>query len=262
MVDPGTGLAILGTAIGSAKLVEKVLGPTADYLGVGLKDWTEKRYKNVQKIFERADKLLGEDQNPNDAVPPRVLRDVLQDGSFREDEIAASYYGGILASSKSGISRDDRGAYLSSMINRLSTYQLRAHYILYSSVKNVFVDEPHNLQHTDGREACKLFIPFDDYFAAMQPEEGENQDALITHVFFGLSKESLIEPYFSYGSAEHLKTTTIEKDGIIFSPSTLGVELFLWATGFAKTSVTDFLSSQWEPGDIGIPTCTNAQRCK
>ena len=31
-MDPGTGLTILGSAIGGAKLVEKLLGPTADYI--------------------------------------------------------------------------------------------------------------------------------------------------------------------------------------------------------------------------------------
>lgn len=46
-MKPGTGLTILGTAVGSAKLVEKLLGPTADYLGEGLRQWTEKRVENV-----------------------------------------------------------------------------------------------------------------------------------------------------------------------------------------------------------------------
>jgi hypothetical protein len=32
MVDPGTGLVVLGTALGSNELVVKTLGPTADYL--------------------------------------------------------------------------------------------------------------------------------------------------------------------------------------------------------------------------------------
>lgn len=32
MIDPGTGLTILGTAVGGAKVVEKILGPTAEYV--------------------------------------------------------------------------------------------------------------------------------------------------------------------------------------------------------------------------------------
>jgi hypothetical protein len=41
-----TGLIILGSTIGGAKLVEKVLGPRADYVGIGLQNWAEKRVKN------------------------------------------------------------------------------------------------------------------------------------------------------------------------------------------------------------------------
>jgi hypothetical protein len=51
-MEPATGLTILGTAVGSAKVIEKMLGPTADYLGTGLKDWTEKAGRNVGRIFE------------------------------------------------------------------------------------------------------------------------------------------------------------------------------------------------------------------
>ncbi len=43
MIDPGTGLTILGSAIGSAKVVEKILGPTSEYIGEQLKEWTEKK---------------------------------------------------------------------------------------------------------------------------------------------------------------------------------------------------------------------------
>lgn len=33
MIDPGTGLTILGSTIGRAKVVEKILGPTSEYIG-------------------------------------------------------------------------------------------------------------------------------------------------------------------------------------------------------------------------------------
>src|SRR5437762_2257467 len=102
-MDVNSGLAILGGAIGSAKIVEKVLGPTAEYVGTGLRDFAQHRVQNVKRIFEKASAFLGETPPAGEAVPPRVLRDVLNDGSYRDDELAATYYGGILASSRSGI---------------------------------------------------------------------------------------------------------------------------------------------------------------
>jgi hypothetical protein len=83
----GTGLTILGAALGSAKLAEKLLGPTADYLGQGLKHWTEKRVTNIQNIFRIAANRLGEDLDKEDAVPPRVLKGILDEGSFCDDPL-------------------------------------------------------------------------------------------------------------------------------------------------------------------------------
>lgn len=59
MIDPGTGLAILGSAIGGAKVAEKILGPTSEYIGEQLKEWTKKKVKNTANIFKNAEKKLG-----------------------------------------------------------------------------------------------------------------------------------------------------------------------------------------------------------
>ena len=59
-MDAGSGLAILGSTIGGAKIIEKLLGPTAEYLGEGLKSWTSKRVQNVGRIFKNAQTKLGE----------------------------------------------------------------------------------------------------------------------------------------------------------------------------------------------------------
>ena len=54
-MDPTTtGLTILGGAIGGAKVVEKILGPTADYVGAGLKDWADRRVQNGPSTSRRA----------------------------------------------------------------------------------------------------------------------------------------------------------------------------------------------------------------
>src|SRR5262249_27664159 len=137
-MDPNSGLAILGAAIGSRKLVEKVLGPTAEYVGAGLRAFAQHRVENVKRIFHKASILLEDNPPAGQAVPPRVLRDVLNDGSYRDDELTAEYYGGILASSRSGIPRDDRGAVFTALLSRLSTYQLRAHYVLYRTVHGLY----------------------------------------------------------------------------------------------------------------------------
>src|SRR3990167_4792547 len=102
-MDVGTGLALFG----SAKFIEKLLGPTADYLGEGIKDWAKKQKENVGNIFLNAQKKLGDKIETEGMVSPKVLKGILNEGSFCEDFLAVEYFGGVLASSRSGISRDD-----------------------------------------------------------------------------------------------------------------------------------------------------------
>jgi hypothetical protein len=260
-MDANSGLAILGTAIGSAKLIEKVLGPTAEYLGTGLRDFAQHRVDNVKRIFQRANAFLGDRPPDGQAVPPRVLRDVLNDGSYRDDELTASYYGGILASSRSGIARDDRGAAFTALVGRLTTYQLRAHYILYRTVNALYSNTNRNLQESGGRVACRTFLPLQDYITAMQRQPEERLDAFLAHVFFGLSREALIENDFSFGPPEHIKSRfpAAESDGLLFMPSALGIELFLWATGNSSLDLNAICRQEIELPELGIPSCANAK---
>ncbi len=98
-----TALIVLSGTFGSAKIVEKLLGPTAEYLGGGIRDYTKKGMTNLGRIFEHAAKILGDKLDEPGPVPPRVLKGILQEGYFCEDELTAKYFGGVLASSRSGV---------------------------------------------------------------------------------------------------------------------------------------------------------------
>lgn len=258
-MDANSGLAILGGAIGSAKLIEKVLGPTAEYVGAGVRDFTERRVNNIKRIFQRADALLGNAPPAGEAVPPRVLRDVLNDGSYRDDELAACYYGGILASSRSGVSTDDRGAGFTATIARLTTYQLRAHYVLYRTINEVHAGRMLNIHDGAGRHSAETLIPAGDYLAAMEYQDEEDLDRVTAHAFFGLVRESLLEQQFRFGSVEELRKRfrAAETASVIFVPSSLGAEL-LWATGNAKLPVNAITERSLDLPEIGVAGCPGA----
>jgi len=243
MIDPGTGLTILGSAIGGAKVVEKILGPTADYIGGQLKEWTEKKVKNTANIFKNAEKKLGDKINQDGKVPPKVLKGILEEGAWCEEELQVEYFGGVLASSRSGVSRDDRGAYFVALISRLSTYQLRTHYLIYQSIKKSFDGQPMNIGDSKDRTEMELFIPFSTYVSAMDftQEEIKNFLNIMTHSVWGLNKEDLIDQ-FQYGPLDYIQKRykDAKKPGIILQPTNLGVELFMWAYGQGQRQNNDF----------------------
>lgn len=234
-MEIGTGLALLGSTVGSAKIIEKLLGPTADYLGAGLKDFAEIRIKNISRIFQKACTKLGDRIENEGSVSPKILRSILNEGSFCDDELSAEYFGGVLASSRSTISRDDRGAALLALISRLSAYQIRAHYILYSVLKKLYDGSEIIMNSYENREKLTTFLPMECFVIGMDfsGAELERLSALNAHVIFGLSRENLIEN-FIYGQPEYIRERypSAPSRGIIYQPTSSGSELYLWAHGY------------------------------
>jgi hypothetical protein len=238
--------------IGETALVVKILGPTADYIGEGVQQWTQRASENVHRIFENAADKLGPSLEHEGAVPPRVLKGILEEGQFCDDELGAEYLGGVLASSRTSVARDDRGASLVALVSRLSTYQLRAHYVMYSTARRALVGAELNLGMDTERRAKPLFLPYSGLPVALDLTDEEIRDfaALLTHVVSGLVREELIEDEFSYGPAEHISTINPRKDfgdgGLIYRVRPLGVELYCAAHGVRGNPLGRFIDPDVE----------------
>jgi len=243
-MEQATGLTVLGAAIGSARVVEKILGPTADYLGIGMRDWTERKVQNVGRVFESARKKLGDRLEGPGAVPPKVLKGILDEGAFCDDELASEYFGGVLASSRSEVERDDRGAALIALLGRLSTYQIRTHFIFYEMIHRLYAGLDANIGADEGRAQLRTFVPGAAYIRAMEFGPTEKTEVILGHVMSGLVREMLIGPHFLFGPAEAIRSQYAEGDvaGILFSPSALGVELYLWAHGKGDLDKNEILN--------------------
>ncbi|MBI5922157.1 MAG: hypothetical protein HY847_11005 [Betaproteobacteria bacterium] len=258
MPEPITtvGLGAIAAYLGKDGL-QKILGPTADYLGQGLRDFTQRRIENIGQIFHNAETKLGDKVNSKGEVPPKVLKAVLDEGSFSPDRLAVEYFGGILASSRSEQGRDDRGARIAKILDSLSTYQLRSHYLIYSSVRALFSgrDIPFNME---GRPKMQIFVPFSGYFSAMDFNQTETDQIgqILNHVFFGLHGDSLIEGSWQYGPKDSITKlfAGATDGGIVLQPSALGAELFLWAFGYAEKPLEYILDPSFFAAIEGVPS--------
>jgi hypothetical protein len=189
-MDSETGPVVLG-----AYLAKQILGPTAGYIGTGLQSWTENRVENVKNIFKNAEEKLGDAINNEASVPPRVLGLIRDQGSYASDPIATEYFGGILASSRSGISRDDRGAVMAALVGRLSAYELRSHFIFYSVAHKLLQGRAIYFSIGVSRDQFRILIPLMEYFRAMDFQVGEDHELLIAHTLNGLAKEGLTDAF-------------------------------------------------------------------
>lgn len=238
-MDLGTGLALLG----SKDLIVKILGPTADYLGGELKSYTEKGANNLKLIFEKTAEKLGSKIDEPGEVPPRVLKGILQEGYFCEDDLMAEYFAGILASSRTDF-KDDRGVYFNSLISKMSSYQIKTHYLFYYAFKDCFDGVNIDLFNQRKRTKIKIYLPLDIIFNFIKPKNIDEFENMLNHCIYGLIKEDLLSNDFCLGSIDTIRDIfkiNIAKPGLIFTPSIIGIDLFLSAYGVKNINVGNFL---------------------
>jgi hypothetical protein len=263
MPDPITTALVI---YGGKELLKRVLGPTLDYVGEGVKEYTKHQAENLKRIFLKADDILEAKGTIAGSVPPKIFKSIWVDGAFCDDELSADYFAGVLAASKSENPKDDRGASILSLIGRLSSYQIRAHYIFYHVIKQLYGSTGANIGDQNQRQRMKPCIPLTEHLASMFNAQAQSPfyDNVTSHILAGLARESLIGQ-FQYGSFEftHRLTPSMPKEGIIFEPTHLGAELFLWAYGHSDMGVHEFLKpeKQFKVMDgVTLPSgCLNIQ---
>ncbi len=231
----------------SKALTYKVLGPTADYLGNKLSQYTQKSIENIERIFVKAGELLSEESETHGQVPPRILKHILSEGAFVDDQVSSSYLAGVLASSKSEDPSDDRGIVVNSLIARMSSYQLRMHYITYSAVQFLFRGTQRSLEsqlpHSNAVRISTVAMLFSMNFASEYQDKNREFDdrlfSILSHCLYNLDKEGLISDWeFDW------------HNGFRLTPTPLGIELYLWAHGCGNCRLEYFFDKSF--GDLQL----------
>jgi len=236
MVDVGTGLTALGTAQVTKDMIGKMLGPTAEYIGDGVRSWSERRTQNVQRVFEKASRRLGDEIDRPGAVPPRVLKAVLDEAQVADDELIAEYLGGVLASSRTESGRDDRAASAARLVAGLSTYAIRTHYLFYASARRHFVGTDSKRLRVGDSGETRVYLTTMAYMTAMEFSDSEQRDyfGILSDTLLSLDRHNLLASWVS-GDPEHLRSAVLNKafpeNGLTFEVTQQGVSLFCIASG-------------------------------
>lgn len=241
-----------------AQLLTRVLGPTADVIGQTLGRVAEIRLANIGRIVENADKKLGDRANGPGSVPLRVIGAIVEDGSYSDDRIFGEYLGGVLASAKTKDGRDDRAARWVKVITSLSAYDVRLHYLLYTAARELYVNRGATIiQWGNETTYSELTVILDhsQVLQAMEFSESEDYD-IVNDALFVLNNEGLVSN-FMYGQKQQVNLR-IHKEcpywtAVYFTPTTLGVQLCMWAQG-RGSEWRKFSSPKIELPQLEVPT--------
>jgi hypothetical protein len=236
----GAGLAVLA----SKDLLNRLLGPSFDYMGQRARGVVEKCDINLDNVLAAAVRKLGRRIDAPGIVSSRILKGVLDQGAFCEDELTAEYLGGVLASSRSEVARDDRGVSYLKIIESLSTYQLRTHFLIYSALVRASNKRANDRPWIDPIHSTLAFTEA-SYADAMGYGEFEDHARIVEHVFLGLEAHDLCHyglpllkrwPKDGNSNNDH-----VDLPFRYVHPSVRGMELFLWGNGMGYLNPRSYL---------------------
>lgn len=236
-------IAAVAGAVNSAELAKKLFGSTASYIGEELKLLAQNRLQNVFNIFKRLDEKKADTGSEFKGVSPRMLERVINEGSYCEDSVMQDYYAGLLMSSESEFRVDDKGVFYQSIINRLSSMQVRAHYVIYQTASELYHSFPYaeiNFQNRNSPSELLTYVGYMDFFDAINPQDYtfETFQLELRHIIAGLKKEGLIDYY----TIQDVEYKNIKKTCFLYTPTFDGIELFMWGQGQGKFFVQDFFN--------------------
>jgi hypothetical protein len=171
-MEPDTALTVLGAGVG-IPVLNKLLGPAADRIGAG--GWTlaDTSVECVKRVFEKATRRAGPRLDDGGGVPPKVLKEVMEEAAVAEDELTQDYLAGVLASARSENGRDDRAAAHARLVGDLSAYAPRTHYLMYASAQHCSVESDADDFRTDAFSRKVFVVGGDEHIAGMSFSAGE-----------------------------------------------------------------------------------------
>jgi hypothetical protein len=217
-----TGVDLITTAIVAAAVqgIGRVASAPIDALGEHLKERIKAR---LDRTREAAEAKTG--GRPLD-VADRIAFKALGEAAISDDPLMADYLGGVLAASGPN---NDEGAAVIAMIGRLSSLQLRVHYIIYREIRRLWPDPSLNLYETPRANQAGVRIPTTEMMRAVGRASGDRTSGdAIGSAIAVLQNEGLIadEWYFAVEEPGGPETHSTR-----VRPTGLGAELFLWGHG-------------------------------
>lgn len=242
MVEPATGALGVAKASDQAlavtgNLLQRVLGPSADEIGIALARFTAFRVGNVTKIVEGAER---KGRNRRGSVPPRVVHRVLEDGSYSDDSVIVEYLSGVLAASRAEGGRDDRGVSWSTLIAGMSSIQIRAHYLFYREwASRLHGRTDVNLAMEGDRGDAQMSGDLYELVACLSHDNAIPDGPrwpYLSHAIAGLERLGLLSGDYRLGPDVDHEFDRAFSVGITIQ----GIELYYWAMGAPDLRLEDW----------------------
>lgn len=260
-------IAIGGVKI-APELLLKLLGPSFEYVGnipprvaeFGLNKIKEIEIKNLANVFKKAERKMETNGTVNLETNLRVVREVVQQGIYAQDEVMIEYFAGILASSKTENGTDDTCIPYLQTIKTLTSFDLKLHCFLYKTIFNMYSKDNFRLAQNEHRSLMKTHIGVENFINNMKITI-KDFDYILESIF-RLAQNGLIENEWNFGNDKNVLQkleSNIKMPGLTFKPTALGAKMFMSAYGFGCKSIELFFELEYKD-DLEINFASEAYR--
>jgi hypothetical protein len=253
--DPEKIAVAWGAGSTGTRMLWSLIGPTTKAAGKGIASYAKQAFKNVGLVHSDAKRKLKIRNKKGGSVPARVGKAALEQATVCENSVIASYLGGVMASANTKTAKEDMAVSYLATIQSLSSYQLKAHAILYASMLEIPMPVYARLRTEYFREWCTVLFEEKDFLNAMGLSRSDKSAIISRHCFTGLSSKRLIEggvklifPSDKRGTrlTSPLLYRTLKASEVVstpfrfFNPTFDGMELFVWALGYGDKGLNAY----------------------
>jgi hypothetical protein len=247
----------------AGNILTRLLGPSADVIG---SDWAERlKQRNLARLLDKTQRRAEGSGAPG-FTTPRLAAATFEAAQYADDEIVADYLSGVLSSSRAPEGGDDGGLPWSSAIARLSSLQLRLHYMVYLNARALIAPQDDHFWKVQSRT---VMMPFQQILDALGLGEGsQGEEAKFDDAASGLRREGLLGEVFGHGPVKffeehdqirHSYRQTRKRLNVSFSGDVVeleitdhGLRLYLWGLG-RGTDEVDVYMDETEPLELVDP---------
>jgi hypothetical protein len=222
-------------AVSGALGLRRVVGPSLDAVGEALGRFSRYRAENILRIGEKAQRRLGDQPADEDepTVHPRVAKEVLDEGSWIDDDLHQEYLAALLVGARTRGGTSDAEAYFARIVTGLTAEQVHLHYATMVAYEGYW----------DGQGECPFPFPtqfrYSQHGVLVETEEVQSIFPRFEAVAQGLQREGILETYGHLGELHERTSTHL---GLV--PTRLGFDLYMTAIGGGVLSPTVVLLSR------------------
>lgn len=230
----------------AGNLLTRLLGPSADVVGL---QWANAvKQRNLARLLRKTEKRAEKEADPGIANP-RLASKVFEGAQYADDEVVAEYFSGVLSSSRDHEGKNDAGVAWSALISRLSSDQLKLHYLIYASLRDALIDT--NPERVNSLNGVDVLLSLDDLFNSGGFSTVQNGAHRFSDAVDGLMREGLIEAQsgYAYGPIDSVKTSSRSYGAFVDAPfergvrvaiSIHGIRLYLWGMGIGHGDANQY----------------------